>query len=523
MFEVTLLIQSEGETVEVPLDGQSLTIGRDDSAELVINDSGLSRLHASIHSDAEAVWIVDENSTNGTRVNGREVPPDGLTLGDGDEISLGDSTIIIVEIHRAAPHTAPHSVPTAHSKIRIKDAHKPTLNVRQTNDGQWWSSPVFIATLSGIVVVTFISLVIIGLYIFRNRERSAQISNAATPIVNLPATPQPSPVEFEDVSEQLPVNIPVNDPTVTNEALRQALMRVGSDRGEPVGHEATVEVPAELLHYPDRRRFLAIQTAAAQAGRLQIPRDFTELARMVRAGEFVELPQIGDNYVLYGVGGGVGDEPFTFYDRTSGESIPLYRTPDELEAGLNAMTDGDERRMAIAEFYREERNRQLLHSEFENFARFAADFNGRAYNLDDAMARRELKQRLLRYVRPAMRPVIEELARAYKNRFDRHLPITSIIRTEQYQRELSQRNVNAARNAVPPHTTGLAFDISYRYMTAAEQNFLMAEIARLERAGRVEALRENNNCYHIFVFSAGRPPTEALIRRSTSGTGAMAP
>ncbi len=166
MFEVTLLIQSEGETVEVPLDGHSLTIGRDDSAELVINDSGLSRLHASIHREAEAVWIVDENSTNGTHVNGRSVPLDGMMLGDGDEISLGDETTIIIVICRNAS-------PAPRTKIRIKDEHStaaPFAPVRQTNVRQlnharpWWSSPVFIAALSGIIVVTLISFVIIGVY-----------------------------------------------------------------------------------------------------------------------------------------------------------------------------------------------------------------------------------------------------------------------------------------------------------------------------------------------------------------------
>ncbi len=517
MSEVTLLIQSEGQALEVPLDNDSLTIGRGDDAGLVIDDNGLSRIHASIHADAEAVWIVDENSTNGTAVNGSEVSPDGTILSDGDEVALGDKTTIIVRIsHNVSP-----PAPLSNAKVKIKDEHQFVAHRRSdARANEWWSSRIFIATLSGVVVTTFAAFILIGIYILRNRNQAAQTSVQPTPGVNLPPTPLPSVVEFEDVSEQLPATAPVDDPSVTNEAVRQALMGVGSDRGEPVGHEATIEIPPELLHYPDRRRFLAIQTAAAQAERLRIPRDYLELAAMVRENQFVELPQIGENYVLYGVGGGINDEPFTFHDRTSGESIPLYRTPDELQAGLEAMTDGrDERRIAIAEFYREERNRQLIHTEFDRFARLVAAFNGRAYDLGDAAARRDLKQHLLRYIRPPVRTVIEEIARLYRSRFNRHLPVTSVVRTEQYQRELSQRNANAARNAVPPHTTGFAFDISYRYMNAAEQKFLMTEIARLERAGRIEALRENNNCFHIFVFANGRPPTEALIRRSTGAAG----
>jgi hypothetical protein len=88
-----------------------------------------------------------------------------------------------------------------------------------------------------------------------------------------------------------------------------------------------------------------------------------------------------------------------------------------------------------------------------------------------------------------------------------------LVRTLEYQTELSKRNKAAAKNDIPPHTTGCAIDLSYKYMTAEEQNFLMNEIARYEKAGRVEALRENNNCYHIFVFPKGHPPSPASIKR----------
>ena len=65
--------------------------------------------------------------------------------------------------------------------------------------------------------------------------------------------------------------------------------------------------------------------------------------------------------------------------------------------------------------------------------------------------------------------------------------------------------------APPPHTTGFAFDVYYRYMTAAEQEFVMGEIARLERAGRVEALRELRDHYHVFVFRDGHPPAPESV------------
>ena len=56
----------------------------------------------------------------------------------------------------------------------------------------------------------------------------------------------------------------------------------------------------------------------------------------------------------------------------------------------------------------------------------------------------------------------------------------------------------------------MAFDVSYRYMPADEQNFLVDELARMKREGRVEALRERRNSIHVYVFRSG-PPAEALI------------
>jgi len=47
-------------------------------------------------------------------------------------------------------------------------------------------------------------------------------------------------------------------------------------------------------------------------------------------------------------------------------------------------------------------------------------------------------------------------------------------------------------------------------MAPDEQNFLMEEVARLKDGGRVEALRERRNHFHIYVLADG-PPPEATI------------
>jgi hypothetical protein len=102
--------------------------------------------------------------------------------------------------------------------------------------------------------------------------------------------------------------------------------------------------------------------------------------------------------------------------------------------------------------------------------------------------------------------------------------VTSLVRTEEYQARLGKAgNPNATTISTAPHTTGLAFDILYKFMTAAEQDDLMARIARLEDEGRVEALRENLNHIHVFAFADGQRPQESLIQASLRQVDAELP
>jgi hypothetical protein len=115
---------------------------------------------------------------------------------------------------------------------------------------------------------------------------------------------------------------------------------------------------------------------------------------------------------------------------------------------------------------------------------------------------------------------MKEIAAAYHRQFDRPLPVSSLIRPEQYQRALRRVNRNAVLIDTPPHSTGLAFDIDYRYMSPAEQNFVMNELARLKDEGRIEVLRERSANYHVFVFIDGTRPGDDLIAASLEAAGA---
>ncbi|OQY20253.1 MAG: hypothetical protein B6I34_08780 [Anaerolineaceae bacterium 4572_32.1] len=72
------------------IDKDLVTLGRDPSSELVINDPQASRQHARITRRGNLEVIEDLGSTNGTFVNGVRLT-DPHTLTNGDVIGLGDS------------------------------------------------------------------------------------------------------------------------------------------------------------------------------------------------------------------------------------------------------------------------------------------------------------------------------------------------------------------------------------------------------------------------------------------------
>jgi hypothetical protein len=71
---------------------QGATIGRSRDCEIVLDDTGVSRRHAELRSAGDGWTIEDLGSTNGVRVNGRELR--GLqALDPGDVIELGSTRI----------------------------------------------------------------------------------------------------------------------------------------------------------------------------------------------------------------------------------------------------------------------------------------------------------------------------------------------------------------------------------------------------------------------------------------------
>lgn len=350
--------------------------------------------------------------------------------------------------------------------------------------------------------------------------------------------------------------VPASSAAAESTPWNLAAQRVTEDRGEPAGRQAKVEVPSQLKHYSDTRRFLAIQVAEWKEHAVGTPHDYAGLAAMIRGGGLVEVPAATDSFVLYGVGALADTGSFTHYDKAAGKGVEVYdeaeleserarleeslararaevaalkdeadslgKTERSRRASLRAQVTKKEKALKsqldgvslLDAFYGDAGRRRELFAERDALAALAVNFHGREYDLGDGRSRREMKVRMLSHLRPEALAVMKELAASYSARFGRPLPITSLVRPDEYQHRLSKSNSNATRIDVPPHSTGLAFDILYRYMTAEEQEFVMADIARLRDEGRVESLRENRDHFHVFAFVDGRRPGEELIEAS---------
>jgi len=74
------------------LTGPVTVIGRGSEADIIVDDPGISRRHLEIRVTADGVVASDLGSTNGTFVEGHQVP--AATLVDGNTITIGRTRIL---------------------------------------------------------------------------------------------------------------------------------------------------------------------------------------------------------------------------------------------------------------------------------------------------------------------------------------------------------------------------------------------------------------------------------------------
>lgn len=262
---------------------------------------------------------------------------------------------------------------------------------------------------------------------------------------------------------------------VTSEFWKQQNDLALEKRSAPTGDKPRgLIVPNELKNSNPAKQIAKFREMVENG--FEKPFDYTDLAQKRMNGELIELPVATENFVI-DVGGQATDEEFTWFDFENG-SITL---------------DAES-------------------SNYKILKKLADDFDGMKYDLNNPQDRRSMKIRLLRMVHPSVKPVLEEIANAYQQKFKRPLRVTSLVRTMEYQKNLSEVDAGAFlvrdADALPPHVSGCAVDISRRYLTAEEQNFIANKLAEMKKKEKIDGTIEygTSPVFHFFVYADGKAP-----------------
>lgn len=158
MLEVILTYPTPEGSQEIPVDRERISFGRGSDATYRFPDNSLSRLHATVYREGDRIWIVDENSANGTFINGAPAAPSGTPLHDGDSIRIGNETTLRVYVRE--PVIAAAASPLAASAA-AGSSKSPEVAVESSGSA---SSHVSIIAIS-LVAVAFLVISVAGIFV----------------------------------------------------------------------------------------------------------------------------------------------------------------------------------------------------------------------------------------------------------------------------------------------------------------------------------------------------------------------
>lgn len=499
-MKVTLLIETAYESKTVELHDE-LTVGRTPASKLVLDDPGLSSINTTFFIEDEEVLVADENSTNGTFLNGERLSGRPRTLHDGDLLKLGSQTRIKVEIDNGRAFDEPLwqkaelPVPTqagAFDASPPQTVHNPPA---QPSEG-----PPYM--LIAAIAMTFLIIVFSGVaFLIASGSSNGGPTASKTPPPSTSRIPvrviDPLGGEDEDDLDDLIASWEtaeeeikaenVADITVSSADAEEAELNVTAaflaDRqrkafeprpGEAGIRPAGLDVPRELFGdgvIKQKRKLAEMKSRGYQQ-----PLDFAELADKRLKRELIEMPMATQSFYL-DVGGSASDGPF--------RSFSFREDPADILVGS---------------------------PKYDILSQLAGNFAGQKYDLNNPADRKQMRMRLLRMFNKEAKPILKELADAYFQRFGRPLRVTSLTRSMDYQILLNSNNPNSFKvrgeGSLPPHTSGCAFDLARKHMPVEEQNFVMQKLAEMERANKLDALIEYgaNACFHVFIYDDRRPP-----------------
>jgi pSer/pThr/pTyr-binding forkhead associated (FHA) protein len=499
MSEVTLHIENSYDRQEHRLE-QEVTIGRTDAASLVLADQGLSRRNTTFFRDGDLVLVVDEGSLNGTFLNGRKLGGQPEELRDGDEVRTGSETIIRVRIGAAQKPAMVSPQVSASPVAAPTPPARPQIQPAQTGARKLPILPI----AAGLMTFAIILFAVVA-YLVASKYRSTPGTTSGRPLPPVSSSSlipvrviDPLGGEDEDDLDDLIASWEVPeeeinassvgdvkvDPSDTTDADLNVTAALLADRQrkalEPRNAEtgirpAGLDVPKELFGDGVIKQKAKLRQMNTTGGYHQ-PMDFAELAEKRIKHELIEMPMAAKSFYL-DVGGSAPDGPFQSFSFDGGDV--------DIPPGT---------------------------AKYQTLAQLASNFSGQKYDLNNPADRKQMRMRLLRMFNPRAKPILQELADAYFGKFGRPLRVTSLTRSMDYQILLNRGNPNSFKvrgeGSLPPHTSGCAFDLARKHMTAEEQNFVMKKLAEMEDANKLDALIEYgvNACFHIFIYDDGIPP-----------------
>ena len=96
-MRATLNIQTPYESRSVEIEDE-ISLGRTEPSDVVVDDPGLSRVNTTFFIDDGSLWVADEDSTNGTFLNGQRISGRANLVKSGDRLTIGSHTTITVEV-----------------------------------------------------------------------------------------------------------------------------------------------------------------------------------------------------------------------------------------------------------------------------------------------------------------------------------------------------------------------------------------------------------------------------------------
>ena len=259
MIEISLIFPTPEGSRSITIDGDKISLGRGSEADHRIEDNGLSRLHAIVYREGTRVWVVDQNSTNGTFVNDQPTDLAGTPLRSGDRIRIGNQTVLTVQITEVAaakpsPEATPASATGSENAQLVESVGSP-------------SSILPVVLIAVAIMVISVSLVLIGFAVFGKDNTVVVSRNTDDDPIDLGGSPTPKPNPssspsgsstplpsgsndtFPDSNAVTPTSTPVSKPypEMTDPEKRQYIEAKAMRIAQVIGNSSSEKIPSAAV------------------------------------------------------------------------------------------------------------------------------------------------------------------------------------------------------------------------------------------------------------------------------------